>query len=160
MAVGAWQDDDGGPNKGAVWILFLNTDGTVLAHQKISATQGGFTGVLDGRDRFGVSSASLGDLNNDDVVDLAVGAFWDDDGGESNGAVWVLFLNPDGTVFDHQKISETEGGFTGELDDGDRFGVSVTGMPDVNGDDIADMAVGAQFDDDGDNAKARSGFSS
>ena len=42
------------------------------------------------------------------------------------GAVWVLFLNADGTVSSHQKISNTEGVFTGNLDPGDVFGWSVS----------------------------------
>jgi hypothetical protein len=46
LAVGAPDDDDGGPSRGAIWILFLKTDGTVLTQTKISQTQGGFTGVL------------------------------------------------------------------------------------------------------------------
>ena len=117
LAVGALFDDDGGFNHGAVWILFLNTDGTVKSHQKISDTQGGFTGKLDNGDIFGFSAASLGDHDGDGVGDLAVGALFDDDGGFNHGAVWILFLNPDGTVNSHQKISDTEGGFTGILDD-------------------------------------------
>lgn len=67
--------------------------GTVLSHQKISSTAGGFTGILDNSDRFGSSLASLGDLDGDGVTDLAVGAWTDDDGGFDRGAVWVLFLD-------------------------------------------------------------------
>ncbi|MCH8851931.1 MAG: FG-GAP repeat protein, partial [Planctomycetes bacterium] len=70
----------------------------VLSHQKISDTEGGFTGILDNSDIFGSSVASLGDLDGDGVGDLAVGATGDDDGGPPHGAVWVLFLNTDGTV--------------------------------------------------------------
>ena len=69
--------------------------GWVLSHQKISDTEGGFTGVLDDDGFFGTSVASLGDLDGDGVGDLAVGAPGDDDGGTGRGAVWVLFL--DGT---------------------------------------------------------------
>ena len=74
-------------------MLFLNTDGTVKSHQKISDTEGGFTGILDNGDVFGVSVASLGDLDGDGVGDLAVGAPQDNDGGRDHGAVWILFLD-------------------------------------------------------------------
>ena len=149
LAVGAVGDDDGGTNRGAVWVLFLNTDGTVKSHQKISDTEGGFTGVLDNFDRFGFSVASLGDLDGDGVGDLAVGAHLDDDGGLNQGAVWVLFLHADGTVKSHQKISDTQGGFTGILDAEDFFGVSVASLHDLDGDGVGDLAVGATLDDDG-----------
>ena len=149
LAVGAIRDDDGGLNRGAVWVLFLNTDGTVKAHQKISSTAGGFKGILDNSDLFGRSVASLGDLDGDGVADLAVGAIGDDDGGSARGAVWVLFLNTDGTVKSHQKISDTEGGFTGTLGNGYFFGTSVASLGDLDGDGVGDLAVGAPFDDDG-----------
>ncbi len=149
LAVGAFKDDDLGVDRGAVWILFLNANGTVNSHQKINSTQGGFTGTLADGDSFGASVASLGDLDGNGVGDLAVGAFKDDDGGADRGAVWILFLNANGTVSSHQKISDTEGGFTGTLDDEDWFGISVASLENLNGDGIGDLAVGAFKDDDG-----------
>ncbi len=69
--------------------------GWVLSHQKISDTEGNFTGTLDNGDLFGSSAASLGGLDGagPSVLALAVGAYSDDDGGGSRGAVWVLFLD-------------------------------------------------------------------
>ena len=90
IAVGATGDDDGGDGLGAVWLLFLNNNGTVKGHQKISATEGGFNGMLENGDGFGSSVASLGDLDNDGIVDIAVGAIGDDDGGNDAGAVWIV----------------------------------------------------------------------
>ena len=150
MVVGAYEDDDGNPagNRGAVYVLFLNTDGSVKGFQKISDTEGGFTATLDDGDIFGTSVANLGDLDGDGVTDLAVGAMNDDDGALDSGAVYVLFLNTDGTVKSHQKISEGMGGFAG-ISGFDRFGTSVAGTGDINGDGNVDLAVGAAFDDDG-----------
>jgi len=115
--------------RGAVWIMHLNTDGSVKTHQKISDTDGGFGGTLDDGDLFGTSLARLGDLDGNGTIEVAVGARRDDDGGAGasadRGAVWILSLNPDGTVAGHQKISDTEGGFAGTLVDGDHFGRGV-----------------------------------
>ena len=151
VVTGAWRDDEGGnDNTGAIWVLFLNNDGTVKEHQKINTVQGGFQGELDDLDHFGGSIANLGDLNGDGVVDLAVGAWRDDDGGGSNhGAVWILFMNRDGTVNSHQKISDTQGNFTATLNDGDRFGSSVANLGDVDGDGVIDLAVGSELVNDG-----------
>ncbi len=149
LVVGAIRDDDGGPTRGALWILFLNKNGTVKSHQKISSTQGGFAGNLDNYDEFGTSVASIGDFDGDNIGDIAVGAIGDDDSGPDRGAIWVLFLNADGTVKSHQKISGSEGSFNGNLDNGDFFGASVAALGDFDGDDITEIAVGACQDDDG-----------
>jgi len=147
LAVGSI-DDDGGTDRGAVWILFLNSDGTVKDFQKISDTEGGFDGILDNDDMFGWPVASLGDLDGDGVTDIAAGAFRDDDGGTDRGAVWILFLNSDGTVKDFQKISDTEGGFGGVIDAHD-FGFSIAEIGDIDDDGVNDIAVGERSDDDG-----------
>ena len=149
LAVGAPLDDDGGSDRGAVWILFMNDDATVDVEQKISDTEGFFDGLLEDNDQFGSAVAELGDLNGDGLRDIAVGAPLDDDGGTDHGAIWILFLNADGTVLFVQKISELEGGFTGILEDNDQFGGAVANIGDLNNDGVFDLAVGARLSDDG-----------
>jgi hypothetical protein len=149
LAVGAPLDDDGGTDRGAVWILFMNDDGTVDIEQKISDTEGNFPAGLDDSDRFGSAVAELGDLNGDSILDIAVGAPLDDDGGTDRGAVWILFMNADGTVQFAQKISNTEGGFNGLLEDNDQFGAAIANIGDLNNDLLPEIAVGAIGDDDG-----------
>ncbi|MEZ5227840.1 MAG: FG-GAP-like repeat-containing protein [Acidimicrobiales bacterium] len=149
LLAGVETDDDGGTDRGAAYVLFMNGDGTVRAQQKISSTAGGFGSGLDNGDLFGVNVGSLGDVDGDGVPDVAVGAIWDDDGGADRGAVYVLFLNRDGTVKRKQKISDTQGGLNENLADADRFGLGVSGLGDVDGDGIPDMAVGLFTDDDG-----------
>ena len=64
-----------------------------------------FPGTLHDGDQFGRSVHGLPDMNRDGTFDLAVGAHLDDDGGGSRGAVWILYLNADGTVNGEDKIS-------------------------------------------------------
>ena len=149
LAVGAPGDSDGGVERGAVWVLFLNAGGTVKSFQKINGASGNFTGTLDDHDYFGFSLAAVGDLDSDGILDLAVGSPFDEHGGVQTGALWVLFIESTGMVKFHQKISSQAGDFTGYLDDGDFFGFSVAAVGDLDGDDIPDMAVGAPEDDDG-----------
>jgi len=150
LAIGAHHDGDGGNDRGSFYILFMNRDGTVKSFQKISDTEGGFEGILDGLDLFGIVVSNINDLDGDGIQDLAVGALRDD-GGKNRGAFYILFMNRDGTVKSFQKISDTAGGFEGLLDDNDRFGVNVQNIDDRNGDGIQDLLVGAHRDDDGGN---------
>lgn len=149
IAVGAIYDDDGGLNCGAVYVLFMNSNGTVGSFQKISQQSGGFQGVLVEESFFGSSIANMGDMNGDGVQDIAVGASGDDDGGSWTGAVWILFLNSDGTVNGHQKISALSGGFSADLETMDRFGIGVDSIGDLDNDGVNDLLVGAFWDDDG-----------
>ena len=107
LAVGVPFDDDGSVDAGAVWILFLDENGFVTDREKIGSERGGFPGVLRISDKFGTAVTSLGDINNDDVVDLIVGAPFDDDGGSDTGAIWVLPINQDPT-FENVPDSEVD----------------------------------------------------
>eukprot|EP00966_Prymnesium_polylepis_P045390 1050931-Prymnesium_polylepis.1 len=118
------------------------SNGAAASQFKIADAQGGFTGTLTDYEYFGSSITSIGDLDGDGVADLAVGADGDNDGGSYRGAVWILFLNALGTVREYQKISDTQGGFTGTLSNFDRFGSSVASIGDIDGDSITEMAVG------------------
>ncbi len=44
LAVGAYQDDDGGADRGAIYVLFMASTG--VAFQKVSDTMGSFTGII------------------------------------------------------------------------------------------------------------------
>jgi Ca2+-binding RTX toxin-like protein len=147
LAVGASRDDTGGSIRGAAYVLFLNTDGTAKSSTKIASDTGGGPTLAD-FDLFGSSVTSLGDLDGDGVPDLAVGAERDDTGGRDRGAVYVLLLNADGTVKSSTKIASNIGGGP-TLANGDFFGRSVAGVGDLDGDGVADLAVGASYDDTG-----------
>jgi hypothetical protein len=149
IVVAAPLDDDGGTDHGALWVLFLTGEGTVNSYQKISEESGQFDGNLDTEDHFGHAVANIGDLNSDGVTDLAVGMPNDDDGGSDRGAVWILFMNSDGTVSDSQKISSDKGDLEHDPQNGDNFGSSVSAIGDLDGDGVTDLAVGISGDDDG-----------
>ncbi len=149
LAVGSPFENLAQPDAGAVWILFLHADGTVKSHARIATGQGGFTGAT-GHTEWGVAVAALGDLSGDGTLELAVGASGDDDGGENRGAAWILSLLPDGSVTGHVKISDTQGGFGGNVFDGDAMGSSLCAPGDIDGDGTPELAAGAPGRDDSD----------
>ena len=82
--------------------------------------------------RFGGSVSGAGDVNGDGKADLIVGARFDDNNGLNSGSAHVL-SGSDGSVL--YKL-------TGELFDS--FGVSVSGVGDINEDGIDDFIVGSR----------------
>ena len=85
-----------------MYVLFLNL--TVKGVQKISNLHGGLSAFYtpDEDDCFGWSLAALGDWNGDGIPDMAVGAY-------NDNAVYIIFLNSDGTATAMTKISASHG---------------------------------------------------
>lgn len=73
FAIGNRYDNDGGTQKGAIWVVSINANGTVLRSVKFSSTQGNFDGNLDRGDHFGASLATAFDVNKDGSAELLVG---------------------------------------------------------------------------------------
>jgi len=148
LAVGAYGDDDGGQDAGAMWILFLTAEGKVKHEQKISDQEGGLASTLAKQDLFGSSVAALGDIDGDLLPDVAVGAPYDDAGGFDRGAIYLLMLDETGKVKAHTKITAGLGGFEGALTDDEYFGDAIASIGDWNADGVRDLAVGAPGTDD------------
>jgi hypothetical protein len=149
IAVGAPGDDTNGTDRGAVWVLLLDADGTVRDQEKIADGAGGFRGGLDNNDRFGSALSGIGEIRGTGYPGLAVGAPNDDDGAADAGAVWILYLDSDGSAAGWQKVSSDAGGFDGNLDAGDNFGAAVAGIGNLDKEGIQDLAIGAPGADDG-----------
>ncbi len=105
--------------------------------------------VLNNDDYFGISIANIGDLNNDGISDIAVGAISDDAGGADRGAIHVMLMNSSGSVSSTIEINNNTANGPA-LNDGDRFGTSIANIGDLNGDGTFDIAVGTPNDDAGD----------
>jgi hypothetical protein len=124
IAVGAPYDESGieSPDRaGAIYILYLNSDGTVQSHRRITLAELPGESQHD-EGRFGTQIVRLGDVDGDGVSDLGVGeSFWPY---PPPGTIWILFMNRDGSVKDHGKISERVGGFNVDLAQAANFGSS------------------------------------
>jgi hypothetical protein len=91
-------------------LLYLNPDGTVNFHQKISDTEGNFTGVLDEQDAFGSSITLLGDIDGNCIPEIFTGAHLDDaeTGWNNNqGAGWVIWLGDANTVVKRGNVPQS-----------------------------------------------------
>lgn len=149
IAVGAIEYD-GGAKGGSVFIIRLRSNGHVKGWKRIGHS---FDVPLGDYDMFGTSITSLGDLDGDGVVDIAVGATQDRLSSDwvspcmadacSFGYVLILFLKVDGTVKGTQKITSGQAGFGAALQIRNHFGSSLANLGDLDGDGVVDLAVGA-----------------
>ncbi len=141
LAVGATGHLSSPASVGAVHILFMNPDGTVKRTAAIDSETPNGPSLAPG-DKFGTSIAAMGDLDGDGSAEIAVGASGRFLGGVSTGDVYLLFLNPDGTVKRTAAIdSETPNGPS--LVERGYFGFSVASMGDLDGDGTVEVAAGA-----------------
>lgn len=98
LAVGAPGDSETGKNKGAIYILLMNKDGSVLSSQKVSAK----TDLTLGRqhvagEEFGTKIHALQDVNGDNVKELSVES--------KDGSQTMVLLNKLGKSISCMKFS-------------------------------------------------------
>ncbi|MFK5956433.1 MAG: FG-GAP-like repeat-containing protein [Planctomycetota bacterium] len=117
LIVGARYSDDGGLNGGSAY-LFSGANGSLFYQWDGAASAS-----------FGASVSAAGDVNGDGFDDVIVGAT-----GTGSGSAYV-YSGANGSLL-YQWNGQSAN---------DRFGYSVSGAGDVNGDGFADLVVGALF---------------
>ncbi|HEX5011443.1 MAG TPA: FG-GAP-like repeat-containing protein [Planctomycetota bacterium] len=126
VLIGARGDDTVAQDAGATFVDSGRTGALLLS----------WLGEAEG-DEFGWSVAEAGDVNGDGHDDVIVGAFRHDGVGANSGRAYV-FSGADGaTLF----VLDGTGA-------DDEFSVGVSGVGDIDGDGVPDVAVGAHHDDD------------
>ena len=151
-AIGA--DPDGDSNAGESYVVFGSNSGfsASLDLGNLNGSNGFTIKGVDAGDQSGWSVSNAGDLNNDGIDDLIIGAKFADAGGDSNaGEAYVVFgANSFGSTVDLASLNGSNGFTLSGIDVDDFAGVSVSAAGDVNGDGIDDIIIGADFAD-GDN---------
>ena len=120
-AVGDWDGDnvpdlavtagDASAGSSKIYIMFMLQDGTVKSYSTVGFGLGGGPAFENKFTNFGSTITSLGDVDNDNVTDLAIGArFNTDPGGEvSSGAVYICFMHANGTIKSYFKHGDVTG---------------------------------------------------
>ncbi|HEX8076130.1 MAG TPA: FG-GAP-like repeat-containing protein [Thermoleophilaceae bacterium] len=144
LAVGAPGDDAGGPEAGAVNLLY-GTAGGLSSSGARQLSQSFASGQAEAGDHFGAAVAA-GGFDADPRTDLAVGAPDEDSAaGGDVGAVNVLYGTAGGiAATGSRQFAQSAAG--GAAAAGDRFGAALAaGNFDADGD--MDLAAGAPYDD-------------
>ncbi|XP_066900872.1 integrin alpha-PS2 isoform X2 [Halyomorpha halys] len=129
-----YKNNEGKYETGRVYIIYQGNQ--VVRFNKFH--------VKDGRNtkgRFGLSVASLGDINNDGYGDFAVGAPYD--GPEERGAVYIFHGSSNGVRETHSQVIFSEN----IVGNPSTFGFSIAGKMDLDRNGYPDLIVGA-YDSD------------
>jgi hypothetical protein len=134
-----------GEKTGAVRIYLMDAGNAIARQRHIVPGKWGFaTRPLRKGDMFGSSALAIGDVNDDGVEDIAIGAPGDSESGASMGAVYVLLMKRDGTVLDNQKVSAaTDASLRRQHTVNEGFGTTLRSLADINGDKVRELAVGS-----------------
>ncbi|WP_036484862.1 FG-GAP repeat protein [Myxosarcina sp. GI1] len=99
--------------------------------------------VIKGTEDYSVSTASnAGDINDDGIDDFIVSAFFDDTASKSYVVFGDRKIGNNGS-FEPSALDGSNGFVINSIEEGDRFGASVSNAGDVNGDGIDDLIIGA-----------------
>jgi len=140
VLIGAYSDDDGGTDAGAIYILNASFSGT----KDLSTADSKLIGENAG-DYAGRALSSAGDTDGDGFEELLVGAYLNDAGGTDAGAAYLLQGPISAGSTD---LSLADAIYKGESA-GDNAGRSVSSAGDIDGDGYSDLLIGANQDDDG-----------
>ncbi len=143
LAIGASRS--GVSDIGSVYIVFGKSDpfDPVMSLSSLNGANGFRLDGENGNDYVGESLSSAGDVNNDGISDLIIGAPGAQPGGSGEGSSYVVFGK--NTPFDQATSLSSLGasdGFRLDGGSGDSAGRFVRGVGDINNDNIDDLIIG------------------
>lgn len=156
IAIGSRDSDANADRSGRTYVVFgrnVSVDGDFPATLQLSALDGSNGFKLDGQsaiDLAGTSVSGAGDVNNDGIDDLIVGASGADPNGAESGRSYVVYGRDTSVTGDFASVLQlaslngSDGFVINGESAGDYSGTAVDSAGDVNGDGIADLIIGSQ----------------
>ena len=138
FAGGAYLDDSGGEDAGAVFVLYGPVSGPVAGADADAVIVGAVEGT-----RAGYSVAGVGDASGDGAADLLFGVPLDATVTTKAGAAYLVFGPATGAL----STDDADAALLG-VNRGDQAGVQTSAAGDLDGDGVSDLLVAAPYLDD------------
>ncbi|MEH2125357.1 MAG: hypothetical protein V7K44_13545, partial [Nostoc sp.] len=122
----------------------------VLNLSELNGSNGFVINGIDSTDFSGISVSSAGDINGDGIDDLIIGATYADPNSQREaGESYVVFGSNSSfeASFNLSSLNGSNGFVINGIDSGDRSGISVSNVGDINGDGFDDLIIGATYAD-------------
>jgi len=153
VIVSAHGSDINGNNSGAAYVIFGKAGG-IPAHVELSSLHAADGFRIDGvgaGNETGIAVASAGDVNNDGLADIIIGAPTSSPHGFQSGSAYVVFGRASGfhSALELSSLNGNNGFHITGAAAGDLAGTSVNSAGDINGDGFADIIIGAPGADRG-----------
>ncbi len=144
IIIGAFNANSGA---GQSYVIFGSKSGftTIFNLGDLNGKNGFAINGINAGDVSGVSVSGAGDVNNDGIADIIIGAYGAYGANIYAGQSYVIFGNKNGfnSPFNLTDLNGKNGFAINGINKGDTSGTSVSGAGDVNGDGIADIIIGA-----------------
>jgi len=141
-----------GPNgilSGRCYVVYGSAAGfpAVLELSTLDGSNGFAINGENAGDRAGTALRSAGDVNADGLADLLIGAFGADPNGVDSGRAYIVYGNAAGFVspLELSSLNGTNGVIINGPSAGERAGIGVAGVNDINNDGIDDVAITANL---------------
>jgi len=148
IAIGGHEGDigGGGTNIGETYIVYGTSSlSSPFFLSSLNGTDGLKIFGIDAFDISGFAVSEAGDVNDDGLPDILIGAYRADPNGAESGESYVVFGNVNG-LGTSMNLSNLDGSNGFRIDGvaaGDELGVAVNKAGDINGDGVDDIILGA-----------------
>lgn len=130
-------------NSGSAYVVYGRTESSNVDVMSLTASQGFRIDAAATNDNLGSAVSNAGDVNDDGIDDLLIGASNAKNNGRQNsGSAYVVYGQPSNTYVDVAALDQAHGFRVDSPTANSQAGASISGGGDINGDGRDDVAMG------------------